>query len=155
MELIKKKNKFFWHRIADLPGHNFRLPNHLAALGISQLSRLKRFNKKRRMIAKKYDIFLSKYSDIFKIQKVKKNLTHSYQMYSVQVKSKKRKSLLYYLKKNKIDASVHFDPPLNKMKYLRKYSRKLVNTDILSNEIITLPIYPNLKNRTGLKVNKV
>ena len=150
----KKKNKFFWHRIADLPGHNFRLPNHLAALGISQLSRLKRFNKKRRMIAKKYDIFLSKYSDIFKIQKVKKNLTHSYQMYSVQVKSKKRKSLLYYLKKNKIDASVHFDPPLHKMKYLRKYSRKLVNTDILSNEIITLPIYPNLKNRELKRIFK-
>ena len=40
------------------------------------------------------------------------------------------------------------------MKYLRKYSRKLVNTDILSNEIITLPIYPNLKNRELKRIFK-
>ena len=40
-----------------LPGHNFRLPNHLAALGISQLKKLKLFNKKRNFIAKKYNNF--------------------------------------------------------------------------------------------------
>ena len=32
---IKRK---FWHRVAVLPGHNFRMPNHLAAIGYSQLN---------------------------------------------------------------------------------------------------------------------
>ena len=86
------------------------------------------------------------------VQKINKNLTHSYQMYSVLVKKKYRNNLLYFLKKNKIEASVHFDPPLHKQKYLKKYSRKLKNTEKLSKEIITLPIYPKL---TRYELNKI
>jgi len=142
----KNNKKKFWHRVAELPGHNFRLPNHLAALGISQLKKLKSFNSKRRLIAKKYNKFFSKYKDTFQIQKIDKKLTHSYQMYSLLISPNKRESFLKYLLKNKIDASVHFDPPLHKQNYLKKYSIKLPNTELLSKGIITLPIYPNLKN---------
>jgi len=141
----KDINKNFWHREADLAGHNFRLPNHLAALGISQLKKLNKFNKARRLIAVKYNNFFSKFPDTFTIQKINKNLTHSYQMYSVQIKSSLRRKILHHLREKNIAASVHFDPPLHKQKYLRNYSKKLVNTEKLSKEIITLPIYPNLK----------
>ncbi len=142
----KDKKKYFWHRVADLPGHNFRLPNHLAALGISQLRKLKKFNSQRNKIAKKYDVFFKKnMSNLITIQTINKNLTHSYQMYSVLVNKNKRNSLLYYLKSKKIDASVHFDPPLHKQNYLKKFYKKLPNTEELSKRILTLPIYPNLK----------
>ena len=57
--------------------------------------------------------------DIFTVQLVKKELSHSYQMYSVLVKTNKRSSLLHFLKKNGVDASVHFDPPLHKQTYLK------------------------------------
>ncbi len=142
----KDKKKQFWHRVADLPGHNFRLPNHLAALGESQLKKLNTFNTKRRRIAKKYDKFFNKMKDIFTVQLVKKELSHSYQMYSVLVKTNKRSSLLHFLKKNGVDASVHFDPPLHKQTYLKKYTTRLINTEKLSREVLTLPIYPNLKD---------
>ena len=66
-------------------------------------------------------------------------------MYSVLVNKNKRNSLLYYLKSKKIDASVHFDPPLHKQNYLKKFYKKLPNTEELSKRILTLPIYPNLK----------
>ena len=148
----KSIKKNFWNRESDLPGHNFRLPNHLAALGISQLKNLSSFNKKRARIAKIYDNFFMQFRDVFTVQKINKNLTHSYQMYSVLVKKKYRNNLLYFLKKNKIEASVHFDPPLHKQKYLKKYSRKLKNTEKLSKEIITLPIYPKL---TRYELNKI
>tara|TARA_B100000949_G_C14239247_1_gene432703 strand:- start:54 stop:1169 length:1116 start_codon:yes stop_codon:yes gene_type:complete len=141
----KGKKKYFWKREADLPGHNFRMPNHLAALGINQLNKLAKFNKKRRQIAKMYDNFLSKFPDIFTVQKVGKNLTHSYQMYSCLVRSYYRNNFLFFLKKKGIDVSVHFDPPLHKQKYLNKYRKKLKNTDFLAKEIVTLPIYPDLK----------
>ena len=68
----KDKKKFYWNRESDLPGHNFRLPNHLAALGISQLKRLNNFNNKRRKIARIYDAFLSKFPEIFFNTKNKK-----------------------------------------------------------------------------------
>ncbi len=141
----KKRKKFFWYRVADLAGHNYRLPNHLAALGISQLKKLKKYNIKRRKIAKQYDKFFSNLSDIFTVQQVDKKLTHSYQMYSILIKSNKRNSLLYFLKKRKIEASAHFDPPLHKQNYLKKYSTQLRNTEILAKQITTLPIYPSLK----------
>ena len=40
------KKPVFWHREAVLAGHNFRLPNHLAALGISQLKKLNKLTIK-------------------------------------------------------------------------------------------------------------
>ena len=148
----KSKKKYFWNREADLPGHNFRLPNHLAALGVSQLNRLKKFHKKRNEIANHYDKFLSKFSDVITIQSVNKNLTHSYQMYSCLVKSNYRNNFLFFLKKKGIEASVHFDPPLHKQKYLAKYKKKLLNTETLAKEIVTLPMYPGLKKREILKI---
>ena len=122
------------------------MPNHLAALGISQLKRLDEFNKKRNLIARKYDSFLKNFPNIFKVQKINKELTHSYQMYTFLVKKNMRNNLLNFLNKNKIEASAHFDPPLHKQNYLKKYSKKKLKiTDILSNQIITLPIYPSLE----------
>ena len=131
-----------------LPGHNYRLPNHLAALGISQLKKLKFFNKKRREIAKKYNNFLSKYNDVFTLQKINKHLSHSYQMYTCLIKPKHRSNFLNYMKRKGVEVSAHFVPPLHKQDYLKKYTKgKLVNTEFLSRSIITLPIYPNLKNK--------
>ena len=151
----KSKKKHFWNREADLAGHNYRLPNHLAGLGISQFKQLSKFNYQRRKIAKKYDNFFKKLSDKFYVQKINSNLTHSYQMYSILVSSKYRNNLLYYLKKHNIESSVHFDPPLHQQKYLKKYSKILVNTEKLAKEIITLPIYPRLKQNDLNRIFKV
>tara|TARA_B100001093_G_scaffold517958_1_gene601150 strand:- start:393 stop:1502 length:1110 start_codon:yes stop_codon:yes gene_type:complete len=153
---LKKKP---WHRIASLAGHNFRMPNHLAALGISQLKKLKRFNKIRQKIANNYDKFFEKYPKIFDTQKVQKKFYHSYQMYSVLVKKEFRNDFINYLNKNKIEASCHFDPPLHKQRYIGKYNKSsLKNTDFLSKRIVTLPIYPSLKakelNYTFNKIKK-
>jgi len=143
-----KKKPVFWHREAVLPGHNYRLPNHLAALGISQLKKLKFFNKKRREIAKSYNNFFSKYNDVFTLQKISKHLSHSYQMYTCLIKPKHRSNFLNYMKRKGVEVSAHFVPPLHKQDYLKKYTKgKLVNTEFLSRSIITLPIYPNLKNK--------
>ena len=65
-------------------------------------------------------------------------------MYSIITKAKYRDELVYFLKKNNIEASVHFDPPLHKQGYLKKYTLYLKNTEKLSKTIVTLPIYPGL-----------
>ena len=148
----KNRKKNFWNREADLPGHNYRLPNHLAALGISQLGNLKKYNSKRIKIAKLYDNFLGTFPEAFTVQKINKKLTHSYQMYSALVSVSKRNNFLYYLKNQGIEASAHFDPPLHLQKYLKKYKTKLVNTETLSKRLVTLPIYPNLKKK---EINRI
>ena len=83
-----------------LPGHNFRMPNHLAALGVEQLKKLQNFNKKRKQIAEVYDNFFNNFPQIFEVQKIPKNFTHSYQMYTLRVKSNLRNSFLNFLNKD-------------------------------------------------------
>jgi perosamine synthetase len=145
---IKKERKYFWQRESSLAGHNYRLPNHLAALGASQLKKLKKFNYERNKIAKIYNQNLAKYSDFITVQKIPKNCTHSYQMYTIRVIKKLRNSFIFYLKSREIEASAHFDPPLHKQKLFKKYKKdNLNNTEILSSEIVTLPMFPGLTKK--------
>ena len=138
----------FWHREAVLPGHNFRMPNHLAAMGYLQLKKIKKFNKERNKIARSYNSKLSKITNKIKIPYIPKGFTHSFQMYTITVEAKLRNKLLNFLKKNNIEASAHFDPPLHLQKYLKKYNKKkLTETEKLSKQIITLPIFPDMTKK--------
>ena len=142
----KNLKKNFWHRESVLAGHNYRLPNHLAALGYSQLKKLNLFNQKRNRIAKIYDKELAHFDKFFIVQKIPKYCTHSYQMYTARVPRKLRSKFLNFMRNYRIEVSAHFDPPLHQQKYLKKfYKKELPKTDILSKEIVTLPIYPDMK----------
>ena len=72
--------------------------------------------------------------------------THVYQMYTIQVPIEKRDKLVFALKEKVIGASVHFDPPVHLQQYYREnyMINKLPNTELLSNSLITLPMYPTL-----------
>ena len=128
-----------------MPGHNFRMPNHLAAIGYLQLKKIEKFNKKRNQIASIYNSELSKINHKIHTPYIPKGYTHSYQMYTISVSKKIRNKLLNYLKTHNIEASAHFDPPLHSQKYLKKYNKmNLPITNKLSKEIITLPIFPDM-----------
>ncbi len=138
----------FWHREATLPGHNFRMPNHLAAMGYIQLKKIAKFNNARKKIANLYNSELSKISKKIRVPYVPSGFTHSYQMYTITVEAKIRNKLLNFLKKNNIEASAHFDPPLHLQKYLKKFNKnKLYTTEKLSREILTLPIFPDMSKK--------
>ena len=95
-----------------------------------------------------YDRELSKFSNFFILQKIPKNFSHSYQMYTARVPKKHRANFLDYMRNKKIEVSVHFDPPLHEQKYLRSFNKKkLPQTDILSKEIVTLPIFPDMTKK--------
>ena len=149
---IKRK---FWHRVAVLPGHNFRMPNHLAAIGYSQLNRIEKFNLARKKIANLYSSELSKIPIKINTPYIPKGFTHSFQMYTITVDVRVRDKLLYFLRENKIEASAHFDPPLHLQNYLKKYhTKKLPVTEKLSKEIITLPIFPDMTKKQVLYIIK-
>ncbi len=146
----------FWHRVAVLPGHNYRMPNHLAALGYSQLKKINKLNKARNKIANLYNFELSKISNKIQIPHIPQGHSHSYQMYTITVGTKVRDKLLNFLKKNNVEASAHFDPPLHQQKYLKKYKKiKLPVTEKLSKEIITLPIFPDMTKKEVFYVIKI
>tara|TARA_Y100000992_G_scaffold70167_1_gene43988 strand:+ start:45 stop:1145 length:1101 start_codon:yes stop_codon:yes gene_type:complete len=152
----KKIKTNFWYRVAVLPGHNFRMPNHLAAIGYLQLKKIEKFNKKRNQIASIYNSELSKINHKIHTPYIPKGYTHSYQMYTITVSKKIRNKLLNYLKTHNIEASAHFDPPLHSQKYLKKYNKmNLPITNKLSKEIITLPIFPDMTKKEVFYVIKI
>ena len=92
-------------------GYNYRLPDILCSLGISQLSRLSKFIKKR-LIAKLYTRNFQKLENI-KLQNVNKKffIPHLFSMLIDFKKIKKtRKDLFEYFYKNKIKLQIHYMP---------------------------------------------
>ncbi len=136
-----------WYREATVNGFNFRMPNPLAALGRSQLLRLKEMVTRRQKIALKYDeIFLKKKNVILPSYKNLNDIS-SYQMYVLRLTNNLDKvSIINKLKENGIAASSHFDPPLHLQKAFKDYLPRisLKNTEIVSSSIISLPMSSSL-----------
>jgi len=144
----QNKLKPNWYREAFLNGFNFRMPNPLAALGRSQLLRMDKMIEKRQEIAKLYDGVLNKKVDINIPKYESSNDKSSYQMYVFRVTGKRDKiSIINELRNYGIAASSHFDPPLHKQKAFLDYEIRspLINTEIVSNSIISLPMSSALK----------
>ena len=146
-----------WKKIASLPGHNFRMSNLLAGIGIVQLSKIDSMNQKRLKLAKIYDKNFSRYSSILKIPKTEKNINHVYQTYSILVDKKIREKLLVYLNKKGIGATVHFTPALHEQKIYKKYYDRyesFPNAKFLADCSVTLPLYPDMKKKEAVYVSK-
>lgn len=133
------------YRSAIIPGYNFRLSNILAALGVVQLKKLDAMNEKRRIAAAKYNNLLSTVSGI--VTPIEKpDRKHVYQMYTVRVAKEKRNKFVQKLKDAGIEASVHFSPPVHLQDYYKKnYPASLPVTEKIAEEIVTLPMYSDIK----------
>ena len=141
----KKKYKP-WIREATFAGHNFRMPNPLAALGFMQLKKINEMNKKRNILADYYNKKLKEF-DFITTPFCDKNVYHSYQMYTIEVDKKVRDKFVNYLRSNNISASVHFYPPVHKQPFYKNKKNKadLNITEELSERLVTMPMYSTLK----------
>jgi len=125
-------------------GFNSRLDNVQAAILNVKLKYLSKWIERRREIAKIYQEGLSDIAEV----KLPPSPTKTgpyydvYQNYVIRVKD--RDELVKFLEKNSVETMVswripnHFQPALN-LKYF-----SLPNTERLSNEVISLPMFPEL-----------
>tara|TARA_B100001027_G_scaffold44530_1_gene28846 strand:+ start:2061 stop:3182 length:1122 start_codon:yes stop_codon:yes gene_type:complete len=152
----RENSKEPWLRSADYAGHNFRMPNPLAALGYQQLLRLDEMNANRQKIAKYYNKTLSDINSLI-TPYCHPDVEHVYQMYTIEVPEEKRDSLVNYLKNNGIGASVHFAPPVHLQSFYKNLGYKegiLPVTEALSKRLITLPIYSQMRIEDAEFVSK-
>lgn len=135
-----------WSRSAVVPGHNYRMPNLLAALGRSQLRRLGDLNARRVALAERYRAILGHLEGRLALPTVAPGATHVYQMFTVQVPARLRDRVLRAMWARGIGANVHFDPPVHAQPFYRdRYGPvTLATTERLAQEIISLPIFPDL-----------
>ena len=147
---FKRKNVGPWYYEQQKLGLNYRMSEVSAALGISQLKKLKKFFKKRNFISSLYQKNLSK--EFIELPFITKNTTSSFHLYVIKLKKKAEhlhKKLFNFLRKNKINVNLHYLPvhlhpyyqSLGFKKGEFKFSEKHAQISI------SLPIYPNLEQK--------
>lgn len=137
------------------PGYNFRLDEIRSALGSSQLQRIKKLNQLRRNACKYYNQHLQKVKGI-KTPSISSN--DSCHLYVIRITSEygiTRNQLYKKLLKNKIRTTVHYKP-LHKFSIFKKYknSKDLANSSQIYEEILSLPLYPQISQKQQDKVIK-
>lgn len=143
----KTTNKWYYEQ--QILGFNYRMNDVEAALGISQLTKLNKFHKKRTLVKKFYDRELKNLPVVLpKIDKFKISSLHLYVIllkdgYSIET----RNNFIKFLKKNNIETNVHYIPI-----YLHPFYRNLgfkkkmfPNSENYFKRAVSLPIHPLLK----------
>ena len=136
-----------WWREAQSVGHNYRLPQPLAALGWAQMQRLDELNARRLERARRYDRELAALAPDLLTPEVQDGATHVYQMYTVRVGGGRRDALVRGLRERGVEASVHFQPPVHLHPAHRSAGGgpgSLPCCEHLAEEILTLPLFPDL-----------
>jgi dTDP-4-amino-4,6-dideoxygalactose transaminase len=156
---INTKNYFNWKYTLKNPSFNFRLSEINCALGYSQLKRVNSFIKKRRKIAKIYNLFFSKNINIA-LQFFKDNLNYSaWHLYFIKIKKTskiKRDNLMQKLFRKGILTQVHYIPIFLQPKYAKlKKNNQFKGAMEFYKQTLSIPIYPNLSIKKVKSISNI
>lgn len=138
---------------ADYSGYNSRLDSIQAAILITKLKHIDKFNKQRIQIAQKYNNAFQNIPQIQtpNVERRTLNVEHShvYHLYTIKVSAKIKPKLISYLNSKRISARSYYPVSLDKMKAFRaaKVPHKLNNTNRIIKEVVSLPIYPFMESK--------
>lgn len=143
---IKMLREYGWSNryISDLSGRNSRLDEIQAAILRVKLKHLESDNRKRRRLA---DL----YTDGLKGMALKLPLIHEkadpvFHLYVVRLAY--RNQLLNYLNDNNVYPGIHYPVPIHLQPAYKnsiRTARSMCVTEALADEILSLPLYPELK----------
>jgi UDP-4-amino-4,6-dideoxy-N-acetyl-beta-L-altrosamine transaminase len=172
---INKDNQFFenrllafdknnqlnkWYYEMNLLGFNYRMTDIQAALGISQLTKINIFTKKRNQIAKTYNKSLNNVENL-KIPFESKNIIHTYHLYTILIDFKKinltKNRFMKYLHENGIGSQVLYIPVFLQPYYKRKYNYKPSEFPVSMKyyeQALSIPIFYSLTFKEQVKVIK-
>ena len=132
-------------------GFNYRMNDIQAALGLSQMARLDKYIERRHKIAEHYNRELDNLSITIPYQPT--NVYSSYHLYPIVIKSNSSlgSQIQVYeeLRKNGILVNLHYIP-VHRHPYYEKLGFKkgdFPNAEKLHKEIISIPIYPLIKDK--------
>ena len=140
------------------PGYNYRLDEIRSALGITQLKRIKMINDLRKKASLYYHKNLQNIPGII-LPDMVNDKTHSYHLYTIRVTKPfklSRNQLYKKLKNNGIRTTVYW-MPIHEYAAYRKFAKKssIVNTVKTYDEILALPLFPNISKKHQDAVIKV
>ena len=158
--ITKNLKKNLWHNDMKNLGFNYRITDFQCALGISQLAKIKRFINERRQIASYYNKQFKNLENV-KIPEEPVNFKSSYHLYALKIDFKKiglDKNIFFErLLKKGIKLQVHYVPIYRHSYYKKKFKinyNKFHNTEEFYKNVVSIPIYCNLKKQTQKKIVK-
>jgi len=137
------------YKVNDL-GHNFRMTDVSAAMGVVQLKKLDSFISTRRELSFYMSELLEDIPGICPPVELP-GCKHSFLYYVIKVEeeqlSKSRDELALYLRSNGVSVSVHWDPPLHLQPLFKEYNcgeGSLPVSEAMAKQVLTLPMYPGI-----------
>ena len=135
---IKNKYQYSHDKIA----WNFRLPSINAALGLSQLSKIKEYIKYKRKLAKQYEKYFRKFCKKIKFIKEPVNSYSNYWLNTIFIKNTSKKSNNYivnYLNRNNVECRLAWKLISKLEMYKNSPRSNLKNAELLEKSLINLP----------------
>ena len=161
--ITKNKSEFInkdpddWSYEQQKLGFNYRMPDILAALGLSQLQRLNFFIKERTKIYLNYKELFSSLPISF--LEIPNNIKSSHHLVIIRLQRNDKKfqrHIFKIMRENNIGVQIHYNPV-----HLQPYYKKLgfkkglfPNSELYANDVITLPIFPGLKKSDIKRIYK-
>lgn len=139
------------------PGLNARMPEFNALLGLHSLKRLEEAARHRNEIVALFQELLGRLPGIG-FQKVRPGDRHSYRELSITIDAEAfgltRDEVALALDAENIDTRKYYYPPIHRQKAYQQYydGRPLPNTDWLSTNSLSLPMWSNMSEAVATKV---
>jgi len=134
---------------AALLGHNYRMPEIEAAIGIEQLKKLPTFAEKRRKNAENLTKKLGGLKRLV-LPVEPRSCRSSWYLYTVRLRNgtvKDRDKVIHDLRKKGVGAGVYYHTPIHLMPYYRQLeSYILPETEKAADQVFSLPVHPGLKD---------
>ena len=140
--IVNHGEKIKYHH--EIIGSNSRLDSIQAEILNIKLKYLNEYNSNRQIMANNYNLAFKDIDEI-QIPKVISGSEHVYHQYTLRVLNGKRDKLKTYLEDLGIPSMIYYPIPIHKQKPYRN-NQILENTDLLSNEVISLPIHTEIEN---------
>lgn len=139
----KHKREWFYNVVTL--GFRYHMSNINAAIGLAQIEKFPMFMNKKKEIVKKYDEAFGKINGVELLKRDYANTAFFNYIIKVRKARGARNELMEFLKKRNIDSGVHYIPN-HLQPFFKEYRRNLPVTQRVWNEIITLPLYYDMRD---------
>jgi len=152
-ERVRLLREYGWRNryVSEIPGMNSRLDEVQAAILRVKLRHLDKENRKRQSLARTYEGRLRSTSLV--LPTCASDSTHAYHQYVVRHRN--RDSLRKFLAGKGINTLIHYPVPVHQQPAYRGRLRvvgSMINTEKVANEILSLPMYPELRQTDARRV---
>ena len=150
-QMLTRPSDEIWNYQQILLGFNYRMTDIQAALGVSQMDRLKDFVKQRQRIAKRYDVDLG--SLPIQLPWQSPDGFSSYHLYPIRVRQDvsglTQRQLYNKLQASKINVNLHYIP-VYRQPYYEKMGFKIgycPQAEAYFGQAISITMYPTLSEK--------